>query len=167
MATTLAHSPNNLPTLAQIVDEPGILAGLGLAELQLILDNAAEAAKVPAAAAKAVKSHIDTSLAASIAAAYAAKGSDTGTVHVLRDGYDVEVNRPKKVDWDQAKLAAVVDKIRAGGDDVSEYVKVTYAVEEKKFTAWPSMIRAMFEPARTVAPGNPAIKLDVAKDVAA
>jgi hypothetical protein len=66
---------------------------------------------------------------------------------------------PKRVEWDQDRLAAVVDRIRAAGDDPAEYVEVTYKVPERAYTAWPEHIRTAFTAARTVRTGKPTFKL--------
>ena len=77
-------------------------------------------------------------------------GKDTGTVRLVEDGVIVVAELPKRVDWDQAQLAAVVERIRAEGDDPAEYVDVAFKVPERKFAAWPTGIRSAFEGARTV-----------------
>lgn len=87
--------------------------------------------------------------------AYHAKGSAYGTVHV--DG--LTVNTPKKVTWDQAKLADMYDKIKLGNENPEDYIKVSYDVSETKYNAWPEAIRAAFDEARTVQPGKVTIKL--------
>ena len=71
---------------------------------------------------------------------------------------------PKRVDWDQRALAAVVERIRAAGDDPSEYIEVTYKVPERKYNAWPESIRASFAPARTVRTGKTTFTLTLKPD---
>ena len=60
---------------------------------------------------------------------------------------------PKRVDWDQAQLGDVVERIRASGDDLAQYVDIAIKVPERKYSAWPDGIRTSFEPARTVRVG--------------
>ena len=150
---------SNLPTIAQIGEDPTIVSNLPLDTLRAIIDTADDAAKSAAFAKRACVNTVSDRLTAEIAQAYVAKGVDTGMIHIDRDGLDVQVDRSKTVTWDQAKLAASVEAIRAGGDDPAEYVKTAYSVSEAAYAAWPSMIRKVFEPARTVKPGNPTIKL--------
>jgi hypothetical protein len=69
----------------------------------------------------------------------------------------VIANLPKRVDWDQARLAAMVACIRAAGDDPAEYIETSFKVAERSCAAWPSAIREGFEPARTVRPGQLAV----------
>lgn len=88
-----------------------------------------------------------------------AKGKDTGTVR-FRDGdFTVVVDLPKRVDWDQDRLAAMVERIRAAGEDPAEYVEINFKVPERKYAAWPDAIRKGFEPARTVKTG--ALKIEL------
>ncbi|MCC7495866.1 MAG: hypothetical protein IT204_26170 [Fimbriimonadaceae bacterium] len=92
-------------------------------------------------------------------AARGAAGKDTGTVR-FQDG-DVEViaDLPKRVEWDQARLAALVEQIRAGGENPGEYVETSFKVAERAYTTWPERIRIAFEPARTVRTGRQTFKL--------
>lgn len=92
-------------------------------------------------------------------------GKDTGTVRFEQDGVTVVADLPKKVDWDQSLIAAVVERIRAGGDDPGQYVELAIKVPERKYTAWPEHIRRQFEPARTVRTGKPSISLQLAGGV--
>ena len=88
-------------------------------------------------------------------------GKDTGTVRLVEDGVVVVVDLPKRVEWDQAQLAAVVERIRAEGDDPAEYVDVAFKVPERKYAAWPAGIRSAFEGARTVRTGKLTFKLSL------
>ena len=86
-------------------------------------------------------------------------GKDTGTVHFEDGPVTVQVDLPKKVEWNQAQLAGVMERIRAGGENPSEYVEVSLRVGERAYAAWPERIRAVFEPARTVRTGRQTFKL--------
>ena len=94
-----------------------------------------------------------------------AEGKDTGTIR-LQDGPVTVVSElPKRVDWDQAMLAGLVERIRAGGADPAEYVDIAFSVPERKYTAWPTDIRQEFEPARTVRTGKPKFRLMLGEEV--
>lgn len=97
-------------------------------------------------------------------AARAQQRKDTGSVRFEDDGVTVVADLPKKVEWDQVRLAALVERIRAGGDDANEYVEVSFKVRERNYGAWPASIRAAFEPARTVRTGKPTFKLSLSTD---
>ena len=47
----------------------------------------------------------------------AAAGKDTGTVRFQDGTVEIAVDLPKRVEWDQARLAALSEQIRAGGED--------------------------------------------------
>jgi len=98
--------------------------------------------------------------------ARAAAGKDTGTVRFQDGTVEVVVDLAKRVDWDQPRLAALSEQIRAGGEDPGEYVEVSFKVSERAYAAWPERIRAAFEPARTVRTGKPAYRLTILSEVA-
>ncbi len=86
---------------------------------------------------------------------------DTGTVRFDDGAVTVIADLPKRVDWDQAALAGLVERISAAGDDPAEYVDVSFKVPERKYAAWPESIRQNFEPARTVRTGTLKVKLEL------
>ena len=93
--------------------------------------------------------------------ARAAAGKDTGTVRFQDGVVEIVVDLPKRVDWDQPRLTTLSEQIRAGGEDPSEYVEVSFKVSERAYAAWPERIRLAFEPARTVRTGKPTFKLTI------
>jgi len=94
------------------------------------------------------------------AAVRRAEGKDTGRVRIADNGFAVIADLSKKAAWDQPKLADAVATIREWGEDPADYVTTEIRVPESRFTAWPPRIRAVFEPARTVAPGRPSYALE-------
>ena len=86
---------------------------------------------------------------------------DTGTVRFDDGAVTVIADLPKRVDWDQAQLAGLVERISAAGDDPTEYVDVSFKVPERKYVVWPESIRQTFEPARTVRTGALKVKLEL------
>ena len=95
------------------------------------------------------------------------QGKDTGTVRFADGDVVVVADLLKKVEWDQAQLVALVERIRAGGDDPAEYVEVAYKVPERKYAAWPARIREAFAPARTVRTGKPTFALSLRQEAPA
>jgi hypothetical protein len=67
----------------------------------------------------------------------------------------------KKVTYDQEGLAAIRQQLTNNGEDADEYIGVKYEVAESAFKGWPSSLKAMFEPYRTVEPSKPTIKIEV------
>jgi hypothetical protein len=93
--------------------------------------------------------------------ARAAAGKDTGAVRFQDGTVEITAELPKRVEWDQRRLATLAEQIRAGGEDPAEYVEVSFKVSERAYTAWPERIRLAFEPARTVRTGKPVYRLTI------
>jgi predicted phage gp36 major capsid-like protein len=87
------------------------------------------------------------------------QGKDTGVVSFDDGDVRITADLPKKVEWDQAKLADIARRIVASGDDPAQYVEISYRVSESKFNAWPESLRSAFVPARTVKVGKPKFTL--------
>jgi len=147
-----------------------------LAELRAM--DAAEAARLPpahlallledAAALRADAKHVSDVLSDALHRRYGAiaierrqaEGKDTGRVRFLDAGFEITADLPKRVDWDQARLAGAVEAIRSWGEDPSDYVATEIKVAESRFTAWPPKLQALFQPARTVGTGRPSYSLE-------
>ncbi len=91
-------------------------------------------------------------------------GKDTGTVHFDDEGVRVTSDLPKKPVWDQSKLSEIAQRIADSGDDPAEFLDITYKVAERKYTAWPENLRAVFESARTLKTGKPTFRLSIAEE---
>ncbi|ALN64608.1 hypothetical protein GLA29479_3757 [Lysobacter antibioticus] len=88
-----------------------------------------------------------------------AADKDTGTVTFTDSDIRVSVELPKKVEWDQAQLSRIVERIRAAGKDPVEFVEVTYRISETRYNAWPASLRTSFDAARTLKTGKPIFRL--------
>ena len=158
-------APSNRPSLDDIRTMP-IGAVAALPEIHLApLQEDAEAAL---AAARTLKDWLEGAIALRYADRAAElrreQGKDTGTVRFADGDVVVVADVLKKVEWDQAQLVALVERIRAGGDDPAEYVEVAYKVPERKYAAWPARIREAFAPARTVRTGKPTFALSLRQE---
>ena len=137
----------------------GDIAALPAEELARLQDEADTALR----AAKSLRDWLD----GAIALRYADQattvrhqaGKDTGTVRFTDGAVTIVSDLPKRVDWDQDRLAELVERIRAEGDDPRDYVDVSFKVPERKYTAWPPAIREAFQSARTVRTGKPTFRL--------
>ena len=151
--------PNRI-TLADLARmEIGAIAALPAAELALLADEAREALERAKRLKDWVDGAIDIKYGARAAGVRHASGKDAGTVRFEDGGVTVVADLPKRVQWDQARLGALVAEIRAAGDDPAEYVATEFKVSERAYGAWPSSIRSAFEPARTVTVGKPTYQL--------
>jgi hypothetical protein len=119
------------------------------------------------AAAKAIVEHIDRALDLKYTErAHQLRlvaGKDTGIVHFDDGLVHISADLPKKIDWDQSRLADIVRRIAANGDDPAEYVDISYRVSETKFSAWPESLKQAFIPARTLKTGKPSFRLALTK----
>ena len=156
----MAEPRNNLPTLDALRTMPiAKITGLSAEMLAVLQDEADAALK----SARTLKDWLDGAISLKFGErareARVALGRDTGTVRFSDGAITVVADLPKKVDWDQAKLSALVETIRASGDDPSQYVEISLSVSERAFGAWPDGIRRTFEPARTLRTGKPTFRL--------
>lgn len=70
---------------------------------------------------------------------------------------------PKRVEWDQKKLAQMAQNISDSGEDPAEFIDTKLSVSERKYGALPTSWREGFEPARTVGFGKASFKLEAAE----
>lgn len=155
----------NLAQLREMTAEQA--ARLPVDQIAMLLEDLAEA--------KAALKQSDDLLHAALNYRYAeraalvreAQGKNTGTVSLDDGEFTIRADLPKRVEWDQQKLAQAVETIRSWGEKPEDYVSIEVKVAESRFTAWPQSIRAIFEPARTVGAGRPTYKVERAKRRAA
>lgn len=137
----------------------GEIAALPADVLAFLQDDADAALK----RAKTLKDWLDSAVALKFGErareARAALAKDTGTVRFTDGAITIVADLPKKVEWDQGKLAALVETIRASGENPTEYVEISISVSERAYGAWPDAIRRAFEPARTLKTGKPTFRL--------
>jgi hypothetical protein len=157
--------PNRI-TLDDLPNMPvGKIADLSGDQLALVKDEADERLR----AAKTLCDWLDGAIALKYGdqaqEARRAGGKDTGTVRLQDGPVTVVAELPKRVDWDQAMLAGLVERIRSDGADPAEYVDIAFSVPERKYTAWPRDIRQEFEPARTVRTAKPKFRLLLGEEV--
>ena len=158
--------PENIPDTNAMLNLPaGELALLPvelLAALQGELDHAAKQLKSASAKFNAA---LDVRYATRAAEARRACGKDTGTVRLIDGDYTIVADLPKRVDWDQEKLAEIAANIADGGEDPAEFIDTKLSVSERKYGALPESWREGFEPARTVRTGT--LKITIAPNEAA
>ena len=150
----------NRPIPEQILSTP--VGDLALQSSELLYQFKNDAADL-LALAKATVDHLDRALDLKYAKRAhelrLAAGKDTGVVHFDDGQVQVTADLPKKVEWDQKKLADLVRRMTANGDNPAEYVEISYRVSETKFNAWPETLKSAFAPARTLKTGKPGFRL--------
>lgn len=124
--------------------------------------HAEEQADLHGKLAKAAKEELLHRKRNAIAEAYSAKGDQFGVIHVDDGQYKLSITTSARVEWDQKQLAALATEIRDQWQaDPAEYIESKFAVKESKYKAWPSDLRAKFEPARTVKAAAPSLAISL------
>lgn len=153
--------PENTPSLDDMLNMPtGDLAQMPaelLATLQAELDHASKQLK---AATARFSTALEVRYATRAADARRACGKDTGTVRLVDGDYTVVADLPKRVDWDQEKLALIARDIADSGEDPAQFIDTKLTVSERKYGALPGAWRKGFDPARTVGFGKASFKLE-------
>ena len=153
--------PQNTPSIDDMLNLPtGELAQMPVELLASLQAELAHASRQLKSATARFSTALEVRYATRAAEARRACGKDTGTVRLADGDYTVVADLPKRVDWDQETLAAMVERIRTAGDNPAQYVDITIMVPERKYTAWPDPIREGFEPARTVRTGTLKVTLE-------
>lgn len=108
-----------------------------------------------------IDEQIDVIIGEPIAQARLVQGKDTGVINIRIDGVTVKHDLPKRVKWDQDKLATLVAAIKKAGDDPDRYVVTSYNIPETKYGTFPDAVKNAFAPARTVETGKAKISFTV------
>ena len=153
--------PDNTPDINELINLPvGEIALLPVDLLAVLQREIDAAAKQMKAVTTRFNAALEVRFATRAAKERSALGKDTGTVRFDEGEFTIVADLPKRVDWDQNRLAAMVERIRAAGDDPAEYVEISFKVPERNYVAWPDAIRQGFEPARTVRTGTLKVMLE-------
>ena len=158
--------PENTPSVDDMLNMP-------VAELALMPPNLLAAVQAEIDAAIDRMKAVTERFALALEVRYAARasefrqheGKDTGTIRFEDGDVTVIADLPKRIDWDQVKLAQVAENIASAGEDPSEFIDTTFKVSERKYTALPESWRKGFEPARTVRIGKPKFRLVLGEEV--
>lgn len=107
---------------------------------------------------KEVETEIHDLLTPDLTAIRKLQEKEFGAVHITREGFRVTETIPKKVRWDQEKLFGVYRTILQAGDDPFVWMKAEFKVGEREYNTYPKEIQSVFQPARTVTPGEPKVE---------
>lgn len=138
----------------------GQIAALPADQLAMLKDAAVEQSKQAKMVADWIDGAISLKYAARAAEIRRDAGKDTGTIRFEDGGVTVIADLPKRIVWDQEKLAEIAQNIADSGEDPSEFIDTTLKVSERKYAALPESWRKGFEPARTVRTGTLKITLE-------
>ena len=152
--------PENIPSVDDMLNMP-------VTELALMPPNLLAAVQAEIDVAMDRMKAVTERFALALEVRYAARasecrgreGKDTGTIRFEDDGVTVIADLPKRISWDQGKLAQIAENIASAGEDPAEFIDTKLSVSERKFDALPESWRKGFEPARTVRSGKPKFRL--------
>ncbi len=154
-------------TLNQLRDwPPGKVAAQPIEVLAALADSLAEMKAFVADAEARLNAGLDVRFGDRARQLRAAEGKNIGRVRLADGVFVIVADVPKRIDWDQDKLAAIVARIRQSGDDPAEYVQTSYEVSERAYGLW-SSIRRLFEPGRTVKLGTPRYAIEARRETEA
>ena len=153
--------PKNTPSVDDMLNMPiGELAQMPVELLASLQAELAHATKQLKSATARFSTALEVRYATRASEARRACGKDTGTVRLADGDYTVVADLPKRVDWDQKKLAQIAQNISDSGEDPAEFIDTKLTVSERKYTALPDAWRKGFEPARTVKVGALKVTLE-------
>mgnify|MGYP005854326293 CR=1 FL=1 len=153
--------PENTPSVDDMLNMPtGELAQMPVELLAGLQAELAQAAKQLKSATARFNTALEVRYATRAADARRACGKDTGTVRLADGDYTVVADLPKRIDWNQEKLAQIAANIAQSGEDPAEFIDTKLTVSERKYGALPEAWRKGFEPARTVKAGALKVTLE-------
>ncbi len=88
----------------------------------------------------------------------------TGIIRFHDGNFVIVADQPKKPEWDQSQLASIAEQLRSIGEEPADYIDTSYKVSESRFEAWPTTVRQLFTPARTLKVGRATFKLEPLKN---
>jgi hypothetical protein len=159
----------NRVTLDGIPQMPiGEIAALPPDQLAVLLDEADEALDRVGRVKDRIDGALDLKYGARAASARASDSKATGTVRFADGEFIIVADLPKRVKWDQTRLAEAAEIIRRHWkDDPGQYIRTELKVAEMAYGSWPAAIRRLFDPARTVETGKPSYRIEPAGKEAA
>lgn len=156
---------HNRVTIDDIPAMPlGDIAALPPDQLALLIEEAAGALDRARRLKDRLHGALDLKYGARACAARATGSKAIGAVRFQDGDFVVIADLPKRVRWDQTRLAEAVETIRRDwNDDPEQYVRSELKVAETAYASWPAAIRRLFDPARTVETGKPTYRIEPAK----
>ncbi len=89
-----------------------------------------------------------------------AQGKEFGSVNVVSEGYRITETIPKRVKWNQEKMAEIFQTIKQHGDNPFDYMKVELGVPEKVYYKLDAGTRGVFDEARIIEKGRPSLEIE-------
>jgi endonuclease III len=80
------------------------------------------------------------------------ENKDTGTTKFFDGAFQITAEVPKKVTWDQEKMEELIKRVP--DERRKAMVKISYVIEERKYSELPHEYQELFREARTITPGK-------------
>jgi DNA-directed RNA polymerase specialized sigma24 family protein len=87
------------------------------------------------------------------------ENKDTGTTRFFDGAFQIVAEVPKKVIWDQEKMEELIKHVP--DERRKAIVKITYAIEERKYAELPYEYQELFREARTITPGKTKFQISI------
>jgi hypothetical protein len=152
--TALTITPTTLPDLS--VSQIAVLSQEELQEFDISLAMLASWVKV---SRDRMNAALEQRYGEQARAGLLESGRDFGVMHLSDGDLRVTFELPKRVSWDQKRLAEIAERIVAAGERVQDYMEADLSVSESRFNNWPPALKEQFAAARTVKPGKAVFRL--------
>jgi hypothetical protein len=90
------------------------------------------------------------------------ENKDTGTTRFFDGAFQIVAEIPKKVTWDPEKMEELIKQIPE--ERRKDIVKISYAIEERKYSALPCEYQELFREARTITPGKTRYQISIGEN---
>jgi DNA-directed RNA polymerase specialized sigma24 family protein len=87
------------------------------------------------------------------------ENKNTGTTKFFDGAFQITAEVPKKVTWDQEKMEELIKRVP--DERRKAIVKITYAIEERKYAELPHEYQELFREARTITPGKTKFQISI------
>jgi RNA polymerase sigma factor (sigma-70 family) len=87
------------------------------------------------------------------------ENKDTGTTKFFDGAFQITAEVPKKVSWDQEKMEELIKRVP--DERRKAIVKITYAIEERKYSELTHEYQELFREARTITPGKTKFQISI------
>jgi RNA polymerase sigma factor (sigma-70 family) len=91
------------------------------------------------------------------------ENKDTGTTRFFDGAFQVVAEVSKKVTWDQEKMEELIKRVP--DERIKSIVKITYAIEERKYAELPREYQELFREARTITPGKTRYQINIGENL--
>jgi endonuclease III len=91
------------------------------------------------------------------------ENKDTGTTRFFDGAFQIVAEVPKKVSWDAEKMEELIKRIP--DERRKDIVKISYSIEERRYSTLPFEYQELFREARTVTPGKTKFQISIGENL--